>query len=262
LLRLRPGGVGLDGATRGADSILEDAQTATFCSRIGNSYPTHRAGWLAEQMRIFIAGGHGKIALLLSRLLRDAGHEPVGVIRNPAHADDLRRAGAEPLVLDLERTTADELAERLTGADAVVFAAGAGPGSGAMRKLTVDRDGAISLADAAERAGVDRIVVVSAIAADRFEPGSDDVFQVYLRAKSEADADIRARSLDWTIVRPGSLTDDAPTGRVQVGDTVPPGSIPRADVAAVIASVLLEGRAIRRQFELTSGGTAIAEAAL
>lgn len=213
-------------------------------------------------MRIVLAGGHGKIALLLSRLLRDAGHEPIGIIRNPDHADDLREAGAEPLVLDLERAAADELAVHLDGADAVVFAAGAGAGSGAARKLTVDRDGAILLADAAERAGVQRIVVVSAISADRFDPESDDVFQVYLRAKSEADADIRARTLDWTIVRPGSLTDDPPTGRVQVGDTVPPGRIPRADVAAVIASVLVDGRAVRRQFELTSGGTPIEDAAL
>jgi uncharacterized protein YbjT (DUF2867 family) len=213
-------------------------------------------------MRILLAGGHGKIALLLSRLLRDAGHDPVGIIRNPAHADDVRAAGAEPLVLDLEATAVDELAGSLADADAVVFAAGAGPGSGAERKLTVDRDGAILLADAAELAGVRRIVVVSAMSADRFEPESDDVFQVYLRAKSEADADIRARSLDWTIVRPGGLTDEAPTGRVQVGDTVPSGRIPRADVAAVLAAVLTEGRAIRRQFELVSGATPIADAAL
>ena len=213
-------------------------------------------------MRILIAGGHGKIALLLSRLLRDAGHEPVGIIRNPDHADDLRSAGAEPLIFDLENGTAEELAGQLAGADAVVFAAGAGPGSGAARKRTMDRDGAILLADAAERAGVQRIVVVSAHATDRFDPESDDVFQIYLRAKSEADADIRARTLDWTIVRPGSLTDDPPTGRVQVGDSVPPGRIPRADVAAVIASVLLQGRALRRQFELTSGDTPIEDAAL
>ncbi len=125
----------------------------------------------------------------------------------------------------------------------------------------MDRDGAILLADAAERAGVQRIVVVSAHRTDRFDPGSDDVFQVYLRAKSEADADIRGRTLDWTIVRPGSLTDDPPTGQVQVGDTVPPGRIPRADVAAVLASVLTEGRAIRRQFEVMSGSIPIADAA-
>jgi uncharacterized protein YbjT (DUF2867 family) len=213
-------------------------------------------------MRIVIAGGHGKIALLLSRQLRDAGHEPVGIIRKPEQADDLRDAGADPLVLDLERTSPDELAGHLADADALVFAAGAGPGSGAARKLTVDRDGAILLADAAERAGVRRIVVISAISADRFDRESDDVFQVYLRAKSEADADIRARTLDWTVVRPGSLTDEEPTGRVQVGDTVPPGRIPRADVAALLASVLIEGRAIRRQFEVTSGDTPIADAAL
>src|SRR5690606_23104910 len=163
-------------------------------------------------------------------------HEPVGIIRNPDHADDLRDAGAEPLVFDLEQSTAEELAGHLQGVDAVVFAAGAGPNSGPARKLTVDRDGAILLADAAEPAGVQRIVVVSAMSSDDFDPESDDVFQVYLRAKSEADADIRARTLDWTIVRPGSLTDDEPTGRVEVGDTVPRGEIPRADVAAVLAS--------------------------
>ena len=213
-------------------------------------------------MRIVIAGGHGKIALLLSRLLRDAGHDPVGIIRKPEQADDVRAAGAEPLIFDLENGTAEELADHLEGADAVAFAAGAGAGSGAARKLTLDRDGAILLADAAERAGVRRVVVVSAHSTDRFDPGSDDVFQVYLRAKSEADADIRARTLDWTIVRPGSLTDEPPTGGVQVGDSVPPGRIPRADVAAVIASVLLEGRAIRRQFELISGDTPIDDAAL
>jgi uncharacterized protein YbjT (DUF2867 family) len=225
----------------------------------GTHSQTARA--LLGGMRIVLAGGHGKIALLLSRMLRDAGHDPVGIIRNAAHADDLREAGAEPLILDLERTSAEELAGHLTGADAVVFAAGAGAGSGAARKLTVDRDGAILLADAAEAAGVRRMLVVSAMSADRFDPESDDVFQVYLRAKSEADADIRARALDWTIVRPGSLTDDPPTGRVQVGDTVPAGSIPRADVAAVLVAALAEGRAIRRQFELTSGDSPIAEAA-
>lgn len=213
-------------------------------------------------MKVVIAGGHGKIALLLARRLRDAGHEPVGIIRDPAQSDDLLDAGALPLVLDLESSGPAAVAAALTDqdADAVVFAAGAGPGSTAERKLTVDRDGAILLADAAEIAGVRRIVVISAIGADDFVEDSDDVFQIYLRAKSDADADIRVRDLDWTIVRPGGLTDDPATGTVTAGEDVEPGRIARDDVAAVLAAVLAEGLAVQQQFELVGGPTPIAEA--
>lgn len=204
-------------------------------------------------MRIVIAGGHGKIALILERLLAEAGHEPVAIIRNPDHRDDVDATGAAAVVLDLEEASVDEVGQVLKNADAAVFAAGAGPGSSAARKFTVDRDAAILLADAAEAAGVPRLVVISAINTDRFDPASDDVFQLYLRAKSEADASVRARDLDWTIVRPGSLTDDPGTGRVRAEATVPGGSIPRADVAATIAALLESGAASRTQFELVSG---------
>jgi len=209
-------------------------------------------------MRIVIAGGHGQIALHLSARLAQSGHTPVGLIRNPEHADDL--AGAEPLVLDLEKSSVADVAAALEGADAVVFAAGAGPGSTAERKLTVDRDGAVLLADAAEAAGVRRMVVISAMSADDFDGSSTDVFQVYLRAKSEADAHVRASGLDWTIVRPGGLTDDEPTGLVTVGETVPRGSISRVDVAAVIAELLEDQLAIGRQFEVIAGSTTVREA--
>ena len=213
-------------------------------------------------MRIVIAGGHGKIALLTEKLLSEGGHEAIGIIRNPAHAADVIAAGGTALLLDLEAINAATLADSLSGVDAVVFAAGAGGGSTAERKLTVDRDGAILLADAAAIAGVKRIVIVSAMSADTFEANSDDVFQVYLRAKSEADAAVRATDLDWTIVRPGGLTDDAGTGSVTVGETVERGSIPRADVAAVIVSLLESSSGIHKQFELISGATPIADIAL
>jgi nucleoside-diphosphate-sugar epimerase len=213
-------------------------------------------------MRIVIAGGHGKIAMLLSRLLAEAGHEPIGLIRNPDHADDLLAVGATPVVLDLEQTEVGEVADVLKDVDAVVFAAGAGPGSSAERKLTLDRDGAILVADAAEDAGVRRLIVISAIGADDFDPESGEVFQVYLRAKSEADAVVRGRDLDWTIVRPGSLTDDAPTGLVAVGETVDRGRIPRADVADLVAQLIVENAAIRRQFEVVAGDTPVPEAVL
>jgi nucleoside-diphosphate-sugar epimerase len=211
-------------------------------------------------MRIVIAGGHGKIALLLSRQLADAGHTPIGLIRNPRHIDDLRAAGATPIVLDLEQSDVDDVATVLISADAVVFAAGAGNGSGPERKLTVDRDGAILLADAAVEAGVRRMIVVSAMGADGFDASSDDVFQVYLRAKSEADAAVRERNLDWTIVRPGGLTDDPPTGLVHVGDNVDRGSIPRSDVAAIVARAIEHDLAIGAQFEVVTGGVPLDDA--
>ena len=211
-------------------------------------------------MRIVIAGGHGQIALLLSRQLTESGHAPVGLIRNPDHADDLRAAGAEPVVIDLESSTVDDVAAVLHGADAAVFAAGAGANSGAERKRTVDRDGAILLADAAVKAGVRRFVVVSSMGADDGDAASDDVFQVYLRAKGEADAAVRERDLDWTIIRPGGLTDDAGTGTVRLGESLGKGTIPRADVAALIAAAIADGSGVGDQFEALSGDAPVAEA--
>ncbi|WJX98848.1 SDR family oxidoreductase [Curtobacterium sp. 458] len=216
-------------------------------------------------MKIAIAGGHGQIALLLARQLTDAGHDAVSIVRNPAHVPDVEQQGATALVADLEQLDDDELALRLRGVDAVVFAAGAGPNSGAERKLSVDRDAALLLADAAERLGVQRYVMISAMATDRYDPeravvpaqSDADVFQVYLRAKSEADANIRARNLRWTIIRPGALLDTPPQGTVDVGRTVPRGSIPRADVAALVVHALVDDLAVGVQFEVTSGNTPI-----
>ncbi|MFC3994602.1 NAD(P)H-binding protein [Nocardiopsis sediminis] len=214
-------------------------------------------------MRIVIAGGHGKIALRLERLLADRGDSPVGLIRNPDHAGDVRAAGAEPVVVDLEDTTVTRLTEKVMGADAVVFAAGAGPGSGAARKTTVDRDAAALLADAASLAGVRRYVMVSAIAVDEGPPpGSDPVFAAYVEAKRAADDDLRGRSLetDWTILRPGRLTDDPGTGRVRLAPKVERGEVTRQDVAAVVAAVLDEPATIGQVLELVGGPTPIDEA--
>jgi uncharacterized protein YbjT (DUF2867 family) len=212
-------------------------------------------------MHIVIAGGHGKIALILERLLSKRGDSVAGLIRNPAQAPDLEDAGAEAVVVDLESASVEEVAEHVRGADAVVFAAGAGPGSGAARKETVDRDAAILLADAAEAAGVGRYVMVSAMGADPQATADDPVFQVYLRAKGVADEAIRARTaLNWTIVRPGMLTDDPGNGRVTIADSTGRGSVPRADVAAVLTAVLDEPGTAGQSFDLISGDTAISEA--
>jgi uncharacterized protein YbjT (DUF2867 family) len=214
-------------------------------------------------MRIVIAGGHGNIALILERLLSRRADSVAGFIRNAAHAADLEAAGAEPVVVDLEAASVDEVAAHLRGADAVVFAAGAGPGSGAARKDTVDRDAAILLADAAETAGVVRYLMISSVGADAEAPdeAGDPVFVAYLRAKGAADDNVRARkTLNSTIVRPGHLTNDPGTGRVAIADDTGHGSIPREDVAAVLLAVLDAPGTGGQTFEVISGGTPIADA--
>ncbi|MEU3221930.1 SDR family oxidoreductase [Streptomyces sp. NPDC006976] len=204
-------------------------------------------------MRIVIAGGHGQIALRLERLLAARGDEAAGIIRNPGQSEDLRAAGAEPVVLDLESATVEETAEVLRGADAAVFAAGAGPNSGTARKDTVDRGAAVLFADAAERAGVRRYLVVSSMGADPDHPG-DEVFDVYLRAKGAADADVRARSgLDWTILKPGMLTNDAGTGQVLLAASTGRGPVPRDDVAAALLELLDTPATAGLTLELISG---------
>jgi uncharacterized protein YbjT (DUF2867 family) len=207
-------------------------------------------------MRVVIAGGHGKIALLLERVLAARGDEPVGIVRNPDQVPDVEGAGAQAVVLDLERTSLEALTEVVAGADAVVFAAGGGPDSGPARKETVDRGAAVLLADAVEEAGVRRYVMVSAMGTEQAHPDSDDVFSVYLRAKKAADDDLRARDLDWTVVRPGRLTDDPAGGRVQVG-RLARGQVARADVADVIAAVLTTDTTIGATFDLLEGNQTV-----
>ncbi len=207
-------------------------------------------------MDIVIAGGHGQIAMLLHPILRDRGHVVRGLIGNPDQAEELRAAGAEPVLCDLEAE--DDLSGYVAGANAVVFAAGAGPGSGAERKWTVDRDGALKLMAAARASGIDRYVQVSAMRVE--EPRGGEVFRAYLQAKAEADAALRASDLAWTIVRPGRLTDHAGTGRVALAHELPPGEVPRADVAAVLAEVLETPKTAGHQLDLTSGEQSIGEA--
>jgi uncharacterized protein YbjT (DUF2867 family) len=214
-------------------------------------------------MRVVIAGGHGKIALNLEQLLTRRGDSVAGFIRNPDHAADLQAGGAQPLVVDLENASVDDVASHLEGADAVVFAAGAGPGSGAARKETVDRDAAILLADAAEAAKISRYVMISSMGADADAPddAGDPVFVAYLRAKGAADDNVRARkALESTIVRPGHLTNDPGTGRVLIADSTGRGNIPREDVATVLLAVLDTPGTAGQTFEVISGDTPIADA--
>jgi uncharacterized protein YbjT (DUF2867 family) len=213
-------------------------------------------------MRIVIAGGHGKIALLLEQLLADRGDQAVGLVRNPAHVSEVKQAGAEAVVCDLETASAGTVAALLAGADGVVFAAGAGPGSGPARKDTVDRGASVLLAQAAGQAGVRRFVQVSSMGAGQPpRPGSDDVWAAYIAAKTAAEDDLRTRDLDWTILRPGGLTDGPATGRVRLAvPPVPAGRVPRADVAAVIVALLEAPGTSSQTLELTGGDTPVAAA--
>lgn len=197
----------------------------------------------------------------LEKLLAERGDSPVGIIRDPEQAEGLRAVGADPAVCDLESAAVDEVARHLNGADSVVFAAGAGPGSGAARKDTVDRGAAVLFADAAERAGVRRYLMISAMGADREPPpGTDPVFAAYLRAKGTADAYLASRTgLDWTILRPGRLTDDRGTGLVRLGLRTGRGAVPRDDVAAVLLA-LLHTPASGMTLELVTGDTPVDEA--
>ncbi len=201
-------------------------------------------------MDVLIAGGHGKIALHLSRLLADGGHTPRGLIRDPAQAADLEGVGARPVICDLEH---DEVDPHVGGAEAMVFAAGAGPGSGPDRKRTVDYGAAVKCVDAAERLGVRRFVIVSSIGAHDPEGGPESM-QPYLRAKAEADQRVIGSGLEWTVVRPGSLTDDPGTGRIAVHtDFGHRGPIPREDVARTLLALLEHDAGIRSTFELFAG---------
>jgi len=215
-------------------------------------------------VRVVIAGGHGQIALRLTALLAGRGDLVTGVVRNPDHRADVEGAGGTAAVCDLEAASAADLAEHLTGADAVVFAAGAGPSSGVPRKDTVDRAAAVLLADAAERAGVRRYVLVSSIGVDGVRghtTGPDDeVFHAYLVAKLAAEEDLRARPLDWTILRPGRLTDDPGTGRVRLAPSVPRGDVTRDDVAAVVVALLDRPETVGLVLTLVGGDTPVAAA--
>ncbi len=216
-------------------------------------------------MDLVLAGAHGQVARRLGRLLSARGDTVAGIVRNPDHTADLVADGVTPVVLDLESAGLDDVVPALAGADAVVFAAGAGPGSGAARKDTVDRGPAVLLADAAERAGIARYLLVSSMGVEGVADGAvpdgvDEVFAAYLRAKLAAEREVLARtSLRTTVLRPGGLTDDPGTGRVTLDRRVERGSIPRDDVAATLLG-LLDVEQDGRVLEVVGGPTPIPEA--
>jgi len=203
-------------------------------------------------MVVAIAGGHGKVGLRLTTLLAERGDRVLSLIRDPDQSAHVATAGGEPVVCDLENSEASELALAIADADAVVFAAGAGPGSGPARKETVDYGAAVFLVKGARMANATRYVMLSSMGADA-EHAGEDVFDVYLREKGRADEELAESGLDFTIVRPGSLTDAEPTGRVRAGESVESGEISRGDVAAVIAATLPDTATVGLTFEVVAG---------
>lgn len=208
-------------------------------------------------MTVTIAGAHGQIAILLIPKLLSRGHSVRGIIRNKMeHAADLRRLGAEPIRCDLEQN--EDLSEAAGETDAILFAAGAGPGSGAERKWTVDRDGAIKLMNAAKENNISRYILVSAMGLDT--PRGSDVFREYQKAKAEADNALKNSGLDYTILKPGRLTDESGIGRVSLGAGLERGEIPREDVAEALVHILESPETAGLTLDIVSGETPILEA--
>lgn len=210
---------------------------------------------------VAIIGAHGKVAQQLMRVLYDRSDEFVGIVRNADHAEDIYRLGGDGVVLDIESASSDALAEAIDGCDCVVFTAGAGAGSGAARKRTVDYGGSVKSADAAQRAGIRRFIQVSAWGVDgEVATDADETWAAYVQAKRDADTELRARDLDWTILRPGGLTDDPGTGRISLGDSVRRGTISREDVARLIVAALDNPGSTGHTWEAVAGDTPIADA--
>jgi len=217
-------------------------------------------------MHVVIAGGHGQIARRLTRLLRERGDTVTAIVRQPTHISDVEEDGATGLLCDLESASVGEVADAVQGGDAVVFAAGAGPGSGVPRKDAVDRAASVLLADAAEQAGVSRFVQISSMGTDLVRGGAvpagiEDVFASYLQAKAAAEDDLRRRDgLAWTVLRPGRLINDPPTGRVTLDQHVPRGAVTRDDVAEVLMLLIDSPAAAGETLELTNGSTPVEDA--
>lgn len=211
--------------------------------------------------QIAIVGGNGKIARHLIAALKDQGHTPVALVRNNDHAAELEALGATVGILDIENSTDGDFGAAFAGSDAVVFAAGGGPDGNIDRKRTVDFEGSIKSIAGAKVAGISRFVQISAMSVDKPIPAdAGDVWTAYVEAKRDADVALRASALDWTIIRPGALVDDAPAGTITLGEEVARGQIPRADVAALLAETLADDRTIGKQWEAVSGPAKIAEA--
>ena len=211
-------------------------------------------------MKVLVAGAHGKTARRLVRMLVEDGHEVRGLVRNEKQMPDVEADGADPLLVDLEEEGVGAVGRAVDGCDAVIFAAGAGPGSGAARKETMDYGGAVKLVEAAEQHNARRYLMLSSMGAGDPEGGSE-AMRPYLRAKARADERLQESGLDYTIIRPGSLTNDEGTGRIEADESLGRrGEISRDDVARTFAEALEMENTYRKTFEILAGDTPIRDA--
>ena len=193
-------------------------------------------------------------------MLAEDGHEVRGLVRKEEQMPDVEADGAEPVLVDLEDERVEAVGRAVEGCDAVIFAAGAGPGSGAARKETMDYGGAVKLVEAAEQHNVRRYLMLSSMGAGDPEGGSEPM-RPYLRAKARADERLQGSGLDYTVIRPGSLTEGEETGRIQAEESLGRrGEISRADVARTFAEALETENTYRKTFEILAGDTPIREA--
>lgn len=215
---------------------------------------------LQANSRVAVVGGHGQIAQLLHPMVVAAGHTPVALVRKESQRAELEALGAEVRMLDLEENDVAGFQEAFEGCSAVVFAAGGGGDGSIERKRTVDLEGSTKSIEGAQAAGINRFVQISVIGADDELPqDTSDVWRAYIEAKRDADAALRDSGLDWTIIRPGALTNETPTGLVELGAEVTRSEIPRGDVAAVVTAALLDDRAVGQQWNLVSGDVPVPE---
>ncbi len=211
--------------------------------------------------RIVVIGGHGRTGILVVEQLAARGDSVVATIRNPKQMADIVKLGAEPVVLDLDKSTGPDFQKVFRGADAIIFAAGSGTGESS----ALDRTGTVKTVRAAARAGVSRYVTISSIGASTgmrlVGEWATEEMRDYYKQKRAANKALRASTLDWTILEPGELTDDKGTGKVLLSEAaIETGPIPRADVAATVVAVLAEPKSIGRVFQLVGGSTAIVAA--
>ncbi len=212
-------------------------------------------------MKVLVAGAHGKTARRLVRMLVDDGHEVRGLVRKKEQMPDVEADGAEPVLVDLEEEEVEGgVGEAVEGWDAIVFAAGAGPGSGAARKETKDNGRAANLIEAAEKRPLSRYLKLSSMGAGNPEGGSE-AMQPYLFAKARADERLIKSDLEYTIIRPGGLTNEEGTGRIEAAQSLGRrGQISRDDVARTFADALEMRNTYGKTFEILAGDTPIREA--
>lgn len=210
-------------------------------------------------MKVFIIGANGQIGQHLIGLLNEhENHTPVAMVRKQEQADVYKEEGVEAVLADLEGSV-DEIADAAKGCDAIVFTAGSGGHTGPDKTLLIDLDGAVKSVEAAEKAGIKRFIIVSALQAHRRENWSDQIKPYYV-AKHYADKMVEQSGLTYTIIRPGGLLNGAGTGNVKAAEDIRTGSIPREDVARTIVAALDEENTYYKSFDLISGELPIQDA--